>query len=284
MSLLSRLAKPLPPVRRTLERVDRLREQRDKIREERDRLRKVVKDERAKSELRLAEVHRLRALAFGHPRREQSDLGYVFIVAVGRSGSTLLQGILSSTPGWMIRGENGGVLHQLYEFHAEACKRRDRFPQDALPSTHPWWGIDGYPETLALDEMRGLFLDTILRPEIGTRVVGFKEVRWNVKDLPAYLHWIREVFPGARFVFNTRDIEKQSKSKWWAERPDAAEEITRMERKLRAAVGEMGDAAYHVHYDDYVADPTTLRGLFEWLGEPFNEKRIRDVMAQPHSY
>jgi hypothetical protein len=39
-----------------------------------------------------------------------------------------------------------------------------------------------------------------------------------------------------------------------------------------------------VHYDDYVADPTMLRPLFEWLGLEFDESRVRAVMDVRHSY
>ena len=36
---------------------------------------------------------------------------------------------------------------------------------------------------------------------------------------------------------------------------------------MPAAADALGDAAYRVHYDDYVANPEVLRGLFDWLGE-----------------
>ena len=54
-------------------------------------------------------------------------------------------------------------------------------------------------------------------------------------------------------------------------------------RRLFDVAAGLGDAAYRVHYDDYVADPGVLRGLFEWLGEDFDEQRVREVMATPHS-
>jgi hypothetical protein len=39
-----------------------------------------------------------------------------------------------------------------------------------------------------------------------------------------------------------------------------------------------------VHFDDYVRDPASLAALFEWLGEPFDEVAVRDVMTVKHSY
>ena len=51
---------------------------------------------------------------------------------------------------------------------------------------------------------------------------------------------------------------------------------------LSAAEG-LGDAVHRVHYDDYVADPEVLRGLFDWLGEDYDPGKVHEVMATPHS-
>ena len=53
--------------------------------------------------------------------------------------------------------------------------------------------------------------------------------------------------------------------------PEAARDFARV------AELSLGDAAYRVHYDDYVADPGVLRGMFEWLGEPWDEAAVRAV-------
>ena len=234
-----------------------------------------------------AELERLRTTDDIASGRERPDLSYLFIVTYGRSGSTLLQGILSSTPGVMIRGENGAVLQDLFRFHDTASGHRDRLTVNRvnqIPKTHPWWGIDGYRDETALRDMRMLMLETVLRPDPGTRVVGFKEIYWMPDRLPDYLAFIRAVFPGARFVLNTRNLDDVAKSKWWARNPDALHELELMEKQYVDALAALGDDAYRVHFDDYVADPVVLRGLFEWLGEPWNEQRVRAVMSVEHSY
>jgi hypothetical protein len=237
-----------------------------------------------------AEVHRLRAEVGRFAPRP--DLGYVFIVTYGRSGSTLLQGILGAIPGWLIRGENGGAVYHLHKHFATVIERaRPRRGKD-LDATNPWYGIDKYPRNLALDELRAIVLSTLLRPEPGTRVVGFKEIRWQYPDLEDYLAFLRLLFPSARFVFNTRNhadvVNSQDGRRrpegWWREGEEALKEVARVEGLQLAACEALGDAAYHVHYDDYVADPTTLRGLFAWLGEEFDEERVRRVMSVRHSY
>lgn len=221
--------------------------------------------------------------------RDRSDLGYLFVVTYGRSGSTLLQGILSATSGVVMRGENGGLLLDLYRAHTTATGHRDRLRRSSpLPPQHPWWGIDGYRDEAAYRGFRTLLLDTVLRPGPDTRIVGFKEIDWVREDmpgaLPGVLRFTRQVFPGARFVLNTRNLADVARSKWWAGRPNALERLGQLQDQLVEALSPYGDDVYRVHYDDYVADPSRLAGLFEWVGVDVDPARVAEVMALRHSY
>ncbi len=213
------------------------------------------------------------------------DLGYLFLLTYGRSGSTLLQGILSSVPGVAIRGENGAVLHDLFRYHDTATRHRDRLARpQPLPASHPWWGIDGYRDETALRDMRLLVLETLLQPAPDTRVTGFKEIYWMAERMPDFLAFMQQVFPGARFVFNTRDLDEVARSKWHARNPNARAELEILEKQYVEALDPLGDRVYRVHFNDWVADPTRLRGMFDWLGEEYDEARIREVMSVRHSY
>ncbi len=267
-----------------------------KARTERDAARRTAAgaEESAGALARRAEVlteqlEGMRASADLAAGRDRADLRYVVVVTYGRSGSTLLQGILSSTPGVMIRGENGGLLLDLYRLHTTATGHRDRLARPTpLPPEHPWWGIDGYRDATAFRAFRTLMLETVLRPEPGARTVGFKEIDWIREDmpgaLPGVLAFTRNVFPGVRFVLNTRNLDDVARSKWWAGRPDALDRLRAMEQEYVDALAVFGDDVYRVHYDDYVADPIVLRGLFAWLDLDFDEERVRAVMAVRHSY
>lgn len=224
---------------------------------------------------------------------DRHDLEYLFVVTYGRSGSTLVQGLLNSLPGYLIRGENRQLLSHLHEFHRDGTeqrrqqrakrRRRGLEPSGTDPS-HPWFGIEDFRERAALAGARRLALQTLLRPEPDTRVTGFKEIRWHQPDVEDYVAWMREVFPGARFVVNTRDLDAVANSGWWAEDPDSRERLAAIETRLLALADALGDAAFRVHYDDYVADPEALRGLFGWLGEEFDPARVRAVLEERHSY
>ena len=127
-------------------------------------------------------------------------------------------------------------------------------------------------------------LRTVIRPEPESRVVGYKEIRYQQRALGGYVEFMRSVFPGARFIANTRDLSHVAKSKWWARDPDAMTKLTKVEGRILAVARRLDRDAFHVHYDDYQDDPAALRGLFDWLGEEFDEHKVRSVMSNPHSY
>lgn len=259
---------------------DDFRNQVEQLREDRRESRKANK--RLTRELRRIEgdVESRR-----HLRHRRESLDYLFIVTYGRSGSTLLQGIVNSIPGYLIRGENRGALYHLFRYH-ETCRiERKKFSRKVLlDGRHPWFGIDKYPEGLAVQQLRELVLDTLIRPLPDTRVVGFKEIRWQQPDLAEYVAFLQTLFPKARFIFNTRAHEDVAKSKWWADHPNALKEIQRIESLQSAIADDLGTLAYRIRYDDYVADPLVLKDLFSWLGEDFDPAAVRAVLDQPHSY
>lgn len=221
------------------------------------------------------------------PLRGDPDghLGHLFIVTYGRSGSTLLQGVLNSIPGYLIRGENDGAVYHLHQFHAACTQKKRRLRKRfelPLDTTNPHFGLDEFPAKVSLRMLRRLVTSTVLRPEEDTRVTGFKEIRWYQDDLPAYVDFLRELFPDARFLVNTRDHEAVLRSGWWPDKPQDGR-LDRMEAAILDLAASLGDAAYRVHFDDYTSDPTVLRGLFTWLGEDFDETRVRAVLGVRHS-
>lgn len=215
-----------------------------------------------------------------------ADLSYLFVMTYGRSGSTLVSGLLNALPGYVIRGENEHALHHLFAYHRTLSAIKDRKPAKVYRTpTHPFFGMGDVPLGRSLAGARRLALETVLRPEPDTRVTGFKEIRWYHQDMEEYVAWLRKVFPGARFLVNTRAHASVLASGWWAKGDPEhnAAHLAETEQRILAVAAELGDAAYHVHYDDYVADPAVLRGLYDWLGEPFDEASVRATMAVRHS-
>ena len=226
----------------------------------------------------------LRAMETMVPAENRVDgLDYLLMLTYGRSGSTLLQGVINSTPGYLMRGENRDALHHLFTYHHVLVKEGAEAERADTPRS-AWYGIDEYAATAAVAQMRELVVTTLLRPKPDTKVVGFKEIRWWHGDWREYLDFLLALFPGVRFVVNTRDHEAVAKSKWWAERENPLKMLERYERRLNDMGDFLGDRAYKVHYDDYVADHEALRGLFDWLGAPFDRETVDAVMAVKHSH
>lgn len=122
----------------------------------------------------------------------------------------------------------------------------------------------------------------MLRPDPGTRVSGFKEIRFHLQgDLFApTLDFLRRFFPNCRFVFNTRDHAAVCRSGWWAEIEDAKvrAHLTRAEALFSAYIAAHPDLCCRVHYDDYTADPALLQPLFDFLGEPMDRAAVDRVL------
>ncbi|HEU4514791.1 MAG TPA: sulfotransferase [Nocardioidaceae bacterium] len=216
-------------------------------------------------------------------QRAYGDYDYVFVMAYGRSGSTLLQAILNSTPGVLMRGENRGLPYYLHQFHKSAVKDAAWAGDVARRKVNPFFGIRDYPADLAITRIRELLLDTVLRPEPGTKMLGFKEIRWYQDDLPEYLAFMQQVFPGARFILNTRKLDDVATSSWWADDPEAQGRLEDIESRMLSAAKVLGPSVFHVRYDEYVDDPSSLRPLFEWLGLAFDETRVRKVMERRYA-
>ncbi|WP_109471086.1 sulfotransferase [Ornithinimicrobium cavernae] len=223
----------------------------------------------------------------------ESEPTYLFVVTYGRSGSTTLQAILNSIPGFLIRGENRQALRFLHQYHRTLVKDREGFremhrrngrPVGMMTPSDPFYGIDQYPTEQALTEVRRLVTNTLLRPDDDTRVLGFKEIRWYHADVDEFVDWLREVFPGARFLVNSRRHADVAASGWWAKDPDAMSKLATMEETFDSLRERLGPAAHHVQYEDYVNRTEALEPLFEWLGEPFVVDDVRRVLATRHSY
>lgn len=215
---------------------------------------------------------------------EEEPLQHLFIVTYGKSGSTLLMGLLNSLPGYQIMGENGGVMLDLMQFHHKAAKFRDKWTFDEpLRPAHPWYGIDQFPEEVAFARMADLVTETLLRPGPETTVAGFKEIRWWKARPVDYLDFIDSLFPNARYILNTRNLDNVARSSWWKRDPNSRQKLEKIERMLKEGVATRGDRGFHIHYDSYVADRARLQELCDWLGVEYDAERFDAVMEVKHT-
>jgi len=222
------------------------------------------------------------------PTDQRARFPYLFIITYGRSGSTLLQGILNSIPGYCIRGENQGALNLLWTVYRNARTSKKRFVGISKSPSDAWYGISDLNLDILVQHIRNIMLDVYMRPDENTACIGFKEIRYAPKmvaDLTDYLRFMSGVFPGAGFIFNSRNIEDTAKSDFWANHENPVEFLTDFRQSMLDAFEFFKDREnfFWLEYDDYRDNPENLEALFDFLHEPFDLQKITSVMKVPHS-
>jgi hypothetical protein len=205
-------------------------------------------------------------------------LRYVFIVTYGRSGSTLVQGLLNTMPRTLVRGENNFYLLPLYQAMARvrAVKRKNGGSRSTR-SASAFYGLDA----VRLSDFEKFTRRLVVRQLLGDArrshidVVGFKEIRWNqVKpDSQAdFFDFMDRAFPGARYVLNRRNHDDVRTSDFWRGRqPEVfVDTVTRIEEIQEFLRLTRPERVYDVQYEvitgtDEPAAEKQLRGLAEFV-------------------
>lgn len=55
--------------------------------------------------------------------------------------------------------------------------------------------------------------------------------------------------------------------------------LKRMDHWFDKARKESPSSRFVVNYDNYIANPGSLKGMFEFLGESFDEKKVKQILA-----
>lgn len=224
-----------------------------------------------------------------HSRPGPARYTRVFIVTYGRSGSTLLQGVLNAIPGYLVRGENNdmmGELKQLWDRFPRFSDLRGERADGTLPQTtsaQAFYGFERFRDDRLAAALREL-CDTMLcdRAQRGRlRSLGFKEIRYTPEDVSAKVDFLRLIYPGCAIIYNTRRPEDVVASEFQRNKPVA--HFRRFNQVLEE-LASLDSRACLVRYEDVVAGRGTLLALYDFLGERFVPKRLAKVLAVKHSY
>lgn len=117
----------------------------------------------------------------------------ILVISYGRSGSTLLQGILNSIKGNLIRGENNNFCYSMYRAYKAISATKKHEGQ--LP-TSPWFGS----ESLFISQVKAIMYYRYL---VGNKTdilcYDFKEIRYTSlhigNDLEDYLFFFKASVP-----------------------------------------------------------------------------------------
>ena len=99
---------------------------------------------------------------------------FIFIIAAGRSGSTVLQNLLNNDHNVLIRGENNNFFYETFTTYQSLHKQNHSDQRD-----HPWFGFEHFEPSRYVKIIRNLgkkyLLGDYSRKTIQT--LGFKEIR-----------------------------------------------------------------------------------------------------------
>lgn len=224
-----------------------------------------------------------------HPKPHHLNFQHIFIITYGRSGSTLLQGILNTIEGVVVRGENGNVFYDLFGLHKKFVEYKEKYRFNTLPN-HPWFGI-GFADDKRLighyQNMAKAILATETYDNADKLCFGFKEIRYDEinNDLEPYLGFLKQLFPNLAFIFLTRNLEDVSKSAWWKDQDQkmVMEKLSNLELQFGNYAGKH-DNCFEITYQDIVTIGKRLKELFAFLGADFQPEIIESALTILHSF
>lgn len=213
--------------------------------------------------------------------------GSIILVTYGRTGSTLLQGILNTIDGVRLLGENDGAFMSLFRY-ADTIEKLSRRPHTSLPSS-PFYGAETLQPSSAIGSARDV-IKTYFAPFVeagGVSCIGFKDV--CLKDHPdlvgEYLNFLEQVFPNPSFVFLWRSHEDVLKSGFWKQEDKVQADATLTEVELRAReFAEDRSNCFTLDYTDLATGAPKLSELFTFVGAQYDIDKISKIIDIPHSY
>ncbi len=213
----------------------------------------------------------------------------VLIVTYGRSGSTLLMGLLNSIDGYLIRGENANFFFGLFQSYQSLLETKSH--KKSQKTTHPWFGAEVIQEKKVLQGMSNIAKQLILADKLkdeSIKCYGFKEIRYAddkvAKKLATYLDFLKLIFPNCKFIFNTRSFADVKNSGWWQKKKD--DKVREKLEKLEMAFSEYAknhSNCFSITYEDVINKTERLKEMFVFLEEEYNEQSIDQVLSIPHS-
>jgi Sulfotransferase family len=212
------------------------------------------------------------------------ELPFVVIVTAGRTGSTLLQGILNDFDGFLIRGENSGFLTSLYGAYQSVLVTRSM--RSSPTPRSPWFGAHSFSEETFLNDAASMIFSQFIDvPLESLKAIGFKEIRWLFEGktpLWGVLDFIEKLFPNAIFIFLTRDRAQMMKSGWWIGEDNSETHFMLDQFELltrHAPVKKL----FEIDYSNLVAGDSRLMELCSFLGQPYSEK-IEKTLQLKHNF
>ena len=226
---------------------------------------------------------------FEPSRSSELNFHHILIVTYGRSGSTLLQGLINAIDGVVIRGENDNVFYDLYKSYQKLLELKSKHKNTFLPH-QAWYGAAFHDELNLISGYQHLARKILVEDQFGQNkklILGFKEIRYNEvgDDLEPYLDFLQEIFPNAAFIFNTRNVNDVAKSAWWRdmEHQQVVKELLELEKRFQK-YSISNNNCFSITYEDVISKNSNFKSMYAFLGADYDENIIDAVLQTPHSY
>jgi hypothetical protein len=214
----------------------------------------------------------------------------LLIITYGRSGSTLLTGILNSIDRCLIRGENNNFIEGFYDAYTKIESARQVRIGDR--TTQAWYGIQDVDTEFFLESTKNTIKKLLFGRELYSDfdTYGFKEIRYFEMDnnkLSGYLNFLKKVFPKPCFVFNRRNHDEVCKSSWFADRNDETikRKFVLFESTCDEFIANNLDSSIAVNYNKIIdLSSGELKNLFDFIEQPYNKEKIESILNIQHSY
>ena len=212
----------------------------------------------------------------------------VFIFSAGwRSGSTLLQRLLTATNELLVWGEAGGALDWLAEadlgyrqmlapgntmfkhgLGGNGEQQFQEFCKNGKEAVHKWIPCMNPPLENIRSGFKALLHETYEAP---ATTLGYG--RWGVKEVRCGLdtaEFLQALYPGAKFVFLVRnpfDCLSSLKRHNWMDRPHDRHALEYYAKHWARLANDFGRATFGlvVRHEDLVSDVNTVNKLRDYL-------------------
>ena len=220
-----------------------------------------------------------------------SHFNHIIICGAGRSGTTLLSGILNSIDGYLIRGENYNFPLYLYKAYRALIETEKNSNVFNNAPTSPWYR-GRYGATDFIENCQHVIRSMILggKPSAYFNCLGFKEIRWLDRDLQGeslfdYFNFLKIVMPKLGIIVVTRNIDAILRSGWWPSalqmEPNVGQEIINFYIDIEQI---RSNDFFIIDYEQIVSKHERLNLLFDFLEEPYDSNRIDRILAKKHSF
>ena len=223
---------------------------------------------------------------------------FALVITFGRSGSTLLQGILNSAAGVHIAGENNNFLYGLFLSQRALSNAVDRDPvDDETKPTSPWFARTDLDLEQFQEDCSELAKKTLFPKHHGAadyRILGFKEIRYldlllegkSIHHLSKYVDFLTSIFAPCKIITLTRQHKQVLKSSWWRYHNDKANLLAKLhafDAWMLQHHRENTDSHFHLDYRDLTLGSPNINELFEFLDLEVNHESLKLVLNTEHS-